>query len=125
MGRACTLAFRRAMRGIAMAGAVGAVLASSAASARAATVDFHSTGAEQLFTVPSGVTSLQVVAIGGRGGTGASATSGGGFGAVVNGDVAVSPGQLIYVEVGGNGSNGSMGSGGAGVQRRRGRWRLG
>jgi hypothetical protein len=56
-----------------MAGAVGAVLASSAASAQAATVDFHSTGAEQLFTVPSGVTSLQVVAIGGRGGTGASA----------------------------------------------------
>jgi hypothetical protein len=28
--------------------------------------------------------------------------------------VAVSPGQLIYVEVGGNGCNGSMGSGGAG-----------
>src|SRR5450432_535653 len=105
---------RRAMRGIVAAGAVGAALAGWTSAAQATTVNFSPTGAEQVFTVPSGVTTLQVVAIGARGGTGAGATSGGGFGGLVTGDVAVSPGQSIYVEVGGNCANGETGNAGAG-----------
>jgi hypothetical protein len=38
---------------------------------------FSSTGGEQTFIVPSGVTSLTVEAIGGRGGAGASSAAGG------------------------------------------------
>ena len=69
------------------------------ASATAATSSFASTGAEQTFTVPAGVTSIRVVAVGGRGGITASA-----FGARVTGDLAVTPGQVLFIEVGGNGS---------------------
>ena len=54
--------------------------------------------------------------IGGSGGKGfKGATSGtvglGGDGAQVTADVAVSPGQKIYVEVGGSGADGSGSSG--------------
>jgi hypothetical protein len=68
-----------------------------AASATAATSSFTYTGAEQTFTVPAGVSSVRVVAVGGRGGR-----SDGGFGARVSGDLAVSPGQVLFVEVGAN-----------------------
>src|SRR4051794_21854067 len=48
--------------------------------ARADVRVFTYTGAQQTFTVPAGVTSLHVVAVGGEGG---SASGGGGFGARV------------------------------------------
>src|SRR3954454_14345794 len=67
----------------------------------AATV-FNSTDAEQQYVVPAGVTALHVVAIGGQGGAG---TAGGGWGNIVTGDIPVTPGQTVYVEVGGNGKN--------------------
>src|SRR6267142_1622805 len=57
---------------------------------------FSSTGAEQTFTVPAGVTSVHVVALGAAGGSGESG-SGGGRGAVVSGDLSVSPAELLYV----------------------------
>jgi hypothetical protein len=80
--------------------AVGA-LAFGVATASAATTEvFKFTGAEQSFTVPSGVTTVHVVAIGGRGGKSGNA---GGAGAQVEGNLSVSPGQLLFVEVGGNG----------------------
>ncbi len=60
---------------------------------------FDSTGAEQTFTVPAGVSSVHVAAVGGRGGS-----STGGLGAQVSGDLSVSPGQVVFVEVAGNGS---------------------
>lgn len=69
------------------------------AAASADTVSFVSTGAEQTFTVPAGVSSIHVVSIGGRGGISTD-----GFGARVSGDLAVSPGQVLFVEVAGNGS---------------------
>jgi hypothetical protein len=68
--------------------------------AAATTKVFSFTGAEQTFTVPAGVTSIHVVAIGGRGG---KAGSTGGAGAQVEGDLGVKAGQTLYVEVGGNG----------------------
>lgn len=71
--------------------------------AHAATVTFNSTGAEQRFSVPSGVTSIDVVAIGGRGGGSGGL---GGFGAVASATLAVTPGQVLYVDVGGNGEAG-------------------
>ena len=63
---------------------------------------YSSTNNEQTFTVPTGVTSVSVAAIGGAGGPGIS-TATGGFGAAVTGAFLVSPGATLYVEVGSNG----------------------
>jgi hypothetical protein len=105
----------------------GFALMLMAGSARAATQTFIYTGGEQTFTVPGGVTSIQVVAIGGRGGEAAAGVLGGTAGRV-SGDLSVTPGQTLYVEVGGIGQDvtgstvgaggfnggGSGGAGGAG-----------
>jgi hypothetical protein len=68
---------------------------------------FSYTGGEQTFTVPAGVSSVHVVAIGGRGGSAAGA---GGAPAVISADLSVAPGQTLFLEVAGNGSG--KGSGG-------------
>jgi hypothetical protein len=108
---------RRARTGL---GAIGAVLAASAlaASASAAatppsvTETFPSTGAEQPFTVPAGVTSVRVRAIGAAGEEGRSfdaffsADAPGGDGAAVVGQLPVTPGEVLYVEVAQNSSGG-------------------
>ncbi len=77
-------------------------------------VTYLSTNAEQCYTVPAGVTTVHVVAVGGRGGDGRPGSDGtaapGGFGARVAADVAVRGGQILYVAVGGNGTSGSSGS---------------
>jgi Glycine rich protein len=80
-----------------------AALASTPASAE--TTSFTATGVEHVFTVPAGTRSINVVAIGGHGGTGDGPTTtiGGGAGAVVSGTLAVAPGQVLYIAVGGNG----------------------
>jgi hypothetical protein len=57
-------------------------------------------GAEQTYTVPSGVTSVAVVAVAGEGGSAPGVA--GGHGAVVSGVLPVNPGETLYVEVGGN-----------------------
>jgi hypothetical protein len=60
------------------------------------------TGAgEDTFTVPAGVSSLHVVAVGGLGGGREDHL--GGFGAHVSADVPVQSGAVLYVEVAGNG----------------------
>jgi hypothetical protein len=78
----------------------------------------YSTAGEHVFTVPAGVTSLQVTLIGGNGGGGRYPTStggAGGQGATVTGTLAVTPGESLFAEVAGNGENGySEGSGGGG-----------
>lgn len=75
---------------------------------------FTSTGVEQVFTVPTGVYTVHVRAVGGHGGTGGNQSfTNGGFGAVAVADLAVSPGQTLYVEVGGNGGDGTVLSAGA------------
>ncbi len=88
------------------------VLALPSLAAAAESKVFLPTDAEQTFVVPPGVTSVHAVAIGGRGGGGSTITTGG-FGAVAIADLSVTPGQTLYVEVGGNGlGSGSEGTGG-------------
>jgi hypothetical protein len=90
--------------GVALAGLCVALF--GVAPAQATTQTFLFTGAEQTFKVPGGVTSIHVVAIGGGGG------SSGGIGGVagqVTGDLTVTPGQTLYVEVGGRGQDGGSG----------------
>ena len=83
-----------------------------AAAAVPAPVTFAYTGSEQTYTVPGSVHSLQVAAVGGPGGVGlangASAAGGpGGHGAQAGATISVTPGQVIYVEVGGPGLAGA------------------
>jgi hypothetical protein len=91
----------------------------AAGAALADTSTFRTTGAEQSFVVPAGVTRLHVVAIGGAGGVGGQNAGGGAGnpGAIATADLAVTPGELLYVEVAGNGgdadnAHGSQGTGG-------------
>jgi hypothetical protein len=80
----------------------------------AETVKFSSTGEEQTFRVPAGVTSIHVVATGAQGGAGTGNTRTPGFGAAATGDLQVSPLQLLFIEVGGNGGAATGAGGGAG-----------
>src|SRR5271165_7053764 len=84
-------------------------LASAVVPAQATTQTFGFTGAEQTFTVPTGVGSVHVVAIGGSGGASSAA---GGAAAQVTGDLSVMPGETLYVEVGGDGQSSAAGGGG-------------
>jgi hypothetical protein len=97
----------------------GLASAGPALAASPVTVTFTSAG-EHPFTVPAGVTSIHVVAIGGQGGYGYVA---GGLGARAESDLTVTPGQTLYAEVGGTGSSatqsgavqaGGLGGGGTG-----------
>jgi hypothetical protein len=98
--------------------AAGATLACAfAPTAHADTASFSYTGAAQTFTVPAGVSSVHVVAVGAKGGVGegtVSAGGAGGFGAVATADLAVSPGQILHVYVGGTGSEANGGTPSAG-----------
>ncbi|HEY5193135.1 MAG TPA: choice-of-anchor D domain-containing protein [Solirubrobacteraceae bacterium] len=104
--------------------AMGALLAASALAATTSlaatpqTVTFPSTGAEQSFTVPAGVTSLHVRAIGAPGEEGfaespVESPAPGGAGADVYGQLPVTAGETLYVEVAAPGFNGG-GFGGPG-----------
>ncbi|HUA45507.1 MAG TPA: choice-of-anchor D domain-containing protein [Solirubrobacteraceae bacterium] len=92
----------------------GALLApvAEAQGCQTGSVTFTSIGAEQCYVVPAGVGALGVVAVGAPGGAGGSSVSpaggGGGLGAQVSGDVAVTPGETLYVEVGGAGGAGAF-----------------
>jgi Glycine rich protein/RTX calcium-binding nonapeptide repeat (4 copies) len=85
-----------------------------------ATTKFSSPGPD-LFTVPPGVTSITVTAVGGRGGAWIPKSPetphpAGGKGAAVSATLAVSPGEQLFVRVGGPGGDGfaDQGNGGAG-----------
>jgi hypothetical protein len=96
----------------AVAMALPAALAGPAAAALPLSETFSFTGAEQTYTVPAGIESLRVVAIGGRGGS--TLGGSGGFGASVMADIAVSEGETLYVEVGLDGAPSVEIIGGAG-----------
>ncbi|MBK8522074.1 MAG: hypothetical protein IPL54_14805 [Chitinophagaceae bacterium] len=71
---------------------------------------FNFTGGMQTFTVPAGVTSINITALGAQGGTGAiggnSVLGGaGGLGASATGTLAVVPGQVLNIFVGGQGAS--------------------
>ena len=99
-------------RSLLAAGAIATLIAQSlgaAAPAFAATsVPFASSGAEQTWVVPAGVTTIHVALIGGRGG------GSGGFGADVEGDLGVTAGTTLYIEVAGNGTISGGGFNGGG-----------
>ena len=81
---------------------------------------FQYTGGIQKFIVPNRVTSIQVSAIGAKGGSGARGQTGGG-GANITTTLNVTPGQVLYIVVGGDPGQSSTpaygfgGSGGAGT----------
>ncbi len=93
------------------------ILALGAAPVAGATTTTFSSPGEQSFVVPAGITSVHLVAIGARGGSGATSRGGaGGLGDRVEGDLGVTPGQVLYVDVGGVGGDASgtvPGAGGA------------
>ena len=74
------------------------------------TLTYNYTGSMQTFTVPAGVTSVTVEARGAQGGCG------GGLGARMIGTVAVTPGQILNILVGGQGgvAPNQVGNGGGG-----------
>ena len=78
--------------------------------------EFSYTSGEQTYTVPAGVTEVSINAIGAAGGTAtlSGQTYPGGSGAIVSGVVDVTPGETLYVEVGGTGGNPSGGFNGGG-----------
>jgi hypothetical protein len=96
--------------GVVLAGALAVVPTAGAVT----TATFSNTGAQQQFVVPAGVTSVHVLAVGGRGGNGLAPGGGlGGSPAEISGDVSVLPGETLYVEVGSAGTEASF----AGVAR--------
>lgn len=87
----------------------------SSAEASAQTVTF-TPGARQEFKVPLGVTTVEVVAVGGEGQPGqqcrfnaGSGPGAGGSGALVTATIPVSGGEALYVEFGGAGAGGTPG----------------
>jgi hypothetical protein len=67
------------------------------------TCAFATTGTEQTFVVPAGISSLSIAAAGAAGGGGGGNSAPGGLGGTASGVVTVTPGSTLYVEVGGVG----------------------
>ncbi len=80
------------------------VALSASASPSTGTESFTTVG-QSTFVVPSGVSSITVAATGAQGGGGFEQGCEGGAGAVVTGTLAVTPGETLYVEVGGAGGD--------------------
>lgn len=80
----------------------------------AVTLTYNTPGVVNSFTVPAGVQRLNIITRGASGGTGGSYASGSTAypgadstaGQVVQGNLAVSPGQVLYFQVGGGGATG-------------------
>ena len=85
--------------------ALAALLSSGASWAQSGTT-FSYTGTEATYTVPAGVSLVEISALGGGG---AGASSRGGHGAAVTAVVAVTPGDVLKVRVGGGGVGGHTG----------------
>jgi collagen type VII alpha len=85
-----------------------------ASNPKSVTEAFSSTGEQQSFTVPVGVSSVRVQAIGAAGEEGIFDESPGGSGGDVVGQLPVTAGEVLYVEVGSHGFNGGAPSFGPG-----------
>jgi hypothetical protein len=81
-----------------------------AATSGAVTCTYSYTGAEDVFTVPTGVSSVRVTATGASGG--GSTGYAGGRGAYVASMVSVQPGEHLFINVGGPGDNPNSYNGG-------------
>ncbi len=82
-------------------------------SAFAQPITFSYTGSVQTYTVPAGVTSLNIDLAGAQGGNFTSPAKIGGKGGRVTGFLAVTPGQVLYIYIGQQPGASSCGSGGA------------
>ena len=90
----------------------GASTGATEAAESAATVEFTTPG-EHVYTVPAGVTRVDVVAVGGEGA--ASPVRHGGRAAQIVGTLAVTPGQTLYAVVGSNADGTTPGANGGGA----------
>ena len=120
------MGFRRGrVLGVSLLAGCLLALSPSAASATIFTFDgVNITGHEQTYTVPAGVHFVDAIAIGAQGGSiQTDQPYGDGQAAQVSGRLPVSPGQTLFVEVGGrsysgiggwNGGGNSFGAGGGG-----------
>ena len=108
-GAAAVSYYTAAWRGV--LGLLVGVWVGVAATAQAQTTTFAFTGSPQAYTVPAGVTQLRVIATGAGGG---GAVMFGGGGARVEAFVAVTPGEVLTVVVGGQGSQPGGGYNGGG-----------
>jgi hypothetical protein len=79
------------------------------------TCTFSPTGSEDTFVVPAGVSTIHVVATGATGTRGDPSPRAGRRGARVSGDLKVTPGRTLYVNVGGSPTGGSVGFNGGGL----------
>ena len=86
--------------------------AAPALAADPVSVVFDPTDAEQQWTVPDDVTAIHIVLIGAKGSGGGGFP--GGLGHNVSGDLGVTPGTVLYVNVGGKGSGTTPGFNGGG-----------
>lgn len=75
------------------------------------TATFNYTGSQQSWTVPTGVTSINVILAGAKGAAGSGTTNNGtaGLGGKISAAIPVTPGQTIYIYVGGSPSCTSCG----------------
>ena len=89
---------------IALADAQAATGPVMSCSASTCTVTYATVGTGQAFTVPAGVSSLSVTLYGGRGGDNQSGVLGG-DGARVHAALAVSPGEIVGVDIAGAGQS--------------------
>src|SRR5581483_9981881 len=80
------------------------------------TVTFGTNGDVQMWTAPSGVHTVTITAVGGKGGCYGGSEYCGGYGASMQGTFSLAEGETLSVIVGGAGSNGTAagGSGGGG-----------
>jgi len=86
--------------------------------AQAVTVIFNYTGGQQTWVVPAGVTSVSVDARGASGGVGAGwggSPGGGGYGGRTQATITVTPGETLYIYVGGLGGTPTAGYNGGGA----------
>jgi hypothetical protein len=83
-----------------LAAALALASAPTASAAETASRSFTATGESEL-VVPAGVTSMQVKLVGGAGSPADNKGPLGGSGALVTGTISVTPGETLFVEVGG------------------------
>jgi hypothetical protein len=103
---------RRPLLALAACTAAGAAALFPAQALAGTAVETYSTPGETAFVVPNGVSQIHIDAFGAAGGTTSVA---GGAGAEVQGDLSVSPGETLFLEVGiGGGAGGLVSDGVAG-----------
>ena len=105
--------FASALATFATAGFVGAIAFAPAASARPVSVQFTQPGGPYAWTVPAGVSSIHVDAVGGSGAYAYSIP--GGAGGEVQADLPVTPGTVLDIHVAGNANGGTGGVNGGGA----------